>query len=423
MNSEIVILIFSCFVFLILTIHSYFRKSNFKISTYIFSIYTLSSIMSIVFYHQPYAQANDLNGEITLWPFIYWITIFVLFCIPIHRFDSSNIICIKSDFYTLKKIAKFGFYISIIPFLEQVIQIPGIIQSASSGDLAEAMLVLHDEGTMDSLSFISRNLLRINIALYDLSFLIILVFLINGINDKKIYFYLFLVILTRNITGLMLGSRGALIEVILKLILITFIAYPIISNHQKKILKKILAGGFIAFGGIFLAITIGRSLTYQNTKSLDFTLTYFMSRYMGEGLINFNQYLPMMKETTNGEITFWSIQQILGMEPNELTADYYYGKLTSLQGIPQNIFYTFIGNFVQDFGFVLAFIWLLIVSIFFTKIISIQRNQIRLSSLYMLFFYASIILNGVTSYLYNGQHGKFVIFHFFVYFFLRLKKM
>lgn len=140
---------------------------------------------------------------------------------------------------------------------------------------------------------------------------------------------------------------------------------------------------------------------------------------MGEQFLLFNEYLPSMKETIGGEITCWYFLDILGLNPHELSRDYYYITLTRLQGIQQNVFYSYIGNFVQDFGFIITAVILPFISMVFAKLTKVRGNKIPLSTLYIFVFYTSIILQGVTSFCYNGTHGKFIIFSFIIYLILK----
>lgn len=100
-----------------------------------------------------------------------------------------------------------------------------------------------------------------------------------------------------------------------------------------------------------------------------------------------------------------------------------YGKLTRIQGIPQNIFYTYIGNFVQDFGFFFAAIIISISSFAVRAITKVRGSVMKISTLFFIFSWASIILRGVTSFCYNGSNGKFAILTIIIYFFLRVTKM
>lgn len=423
MNEEAAVLIFTTTALASIGLAYFRKKTQYKVALYAIALYTFSSIMSIVFYFQPLAQSNgQLNGNIALWPVFYWITFFLISLLPVFQFDNSKVVKFKYNDELLKKIAIFGFFVSIIPFVEQLLSIPSLI-GGGNVDLGESMVDLHDNATLDNMSFLGRNGLRLNIAIYDLSFIILFIQFLKEKKDKIVIFCLFFIIITRNLTGILAGHRSAAIEVVMKVILVSIIAYPLIGTLQKRAIKRFIGYSFSVVAVVFMIITIGRQMLYSVTKSEDFTLTYFLSWYAGEGLVNFNQYLPLMKNTTDGEYTCWTLLQILGQNPHEIDPDYMYGHLTSVQGIPQNIFYTYIGNFIQDFGFVLTGILLTVFSFIF-KFATYNRGKVMpVSRLFLLIFYTSIILQGVTSFCYNGDHGKFIIWSLLVYFFLRVTKM
>lgn len=417
MNDKELLILVSTTVFLIILSCLYYKKkTKFKIGLYVLLIYTLSSIMSIVYVLQPYSW-SFLNGASQWWPIIYWMTIFLITCIPIFRFDVSKVseIGYNNDF--LLKVCKIGFLISIIPFFEQLITASHTLIGA--GDFAQTALALHDDNDgIEKLSIISQLLLKVNIAIYDLSFLILLVLFMQKKKNNFAIFCILFIITTRNLTGLIVGHRSSFIEVLQKLILIALIALPLVDRVKRKKILKVVSLGLITFLALFLIITIGRSMGY-NERDSDFTLIAFLSRYMGEQFLLFNEYLPIMRETTGGEFTCWYFLEALGLNPHELSHDYYYITLTRLQGIPQNVFYSYIGNFVQDFGFFATAIILPLVSMFFVWLTKVRGNKIPLSTLYIFVFYTSIIMQGVTSYCYNGTHGKFFIFSFLIYFVLK----
>lgn len=124
--------------------------------------------MSIVYVFQPYSWSY-LNGKSQWWPIIYWMFIFFLTCIPIFNFDKSKVTHIEYDNNFLVTICKFGFFISIIPFFEQLFSASHLLLGGN--DLAQMALSLHDDNDgMENLSLLSQLLLKVNIAIYDLSF-------------------------------------------------------------------------------------------------------------------------------------------------------------------------------------------------------------------------------------------------------------
>lgn len=424
MNAELILLFLTTAILAILAFAFYKRDTRYKTSFYATCIYGFSSIMSIVFYFQPLAHTNgQFNGELSIPPLIYWITIYIITLIPLLQFDGSNIRDFKYNPKILNKIAFFGFVVSIAPFFEQIMIAPELMGGGAVEDLGESMGDLHDNATLDNLSFLGRNGLRLNIAIYDLSFIILFLQFLRKKKNKMVIFFLFVIIVTRNLTGIIAGHRSAAIEVVMKIILISLIAYPLIDDVQKKAIRKFMGWTFGVVGVVFVIITVGRQMLYSAIKSSDFTMAYYLSWYAGEGLINFNQFLPIMKNTADGQLTCWYFLDLLGQNPPKLTYEYMYGKMTSLQGIPQNIFYTYIGNFVQDFGFLTTAFLLPIISLLFKGATKVRGAVMPISTLYLFIFYTSIILQGVTSYCYCGDHGKFVIWNILIFVLLKICKM
>lgn len=419
MNQEIAVLVATPLLFGLLLLLCRRCRPRYQVTFYIICLYAFSSVMSIVFYFQPLA---NLNGNITWWPMIYWFSLFGITLFPIWQFDTSHVCHFKYDVKLLDKMVRWGALLSAIPFWEQMTMIPSLVMGGES-DLGETMVDLHNNGVLDEMSFVGRNLLRLNIAIYDLTFIILFIQFIRERKNKVVILSCFFIIITRNLTGILAGHRSAAIGVLFKVILIIVIVYPLIGRSQKKLLKKSLLGIISVVGAVFIVITVGRQMAYSVTYGEDFTMTYFLSRYAGEGLINFNQFLPQMKHYTDGLYTSWTLLQMLGMNPHELDYDYMYGYLESFTGIPQNIFYTYIGSFVHDFGFLIGALLLMMMSLFFSLLMREYSSVMPISKLFLVVFYASIILEGVTSFPYCGEGGKFFIWSFVVYFVLRLLKM
>ena len=122
--------------------------------------------------------------------------------IPLIQFDKLHVGNVKS-LTTLDWIAKFGFWISIIPLIEQLFI--GYRLLFGTGGLEEAIMAAYEDATLDQLSIISRNLLRINIGLYDLSFLILLTYFIRPVKNKSLLIYYLTIIMNLNVNLLMMA--------------------------------------------------------------------------------------------------------------------------------------------------------------------------------------------------------------------------
>ncbi|MBQ4406386.1 MAG: oligosaccharide repeat unit polymerase [Bacteroidales bacterium] len=416
---EIATLIFMFIALLSMTIWYYKKKTFFKIGLLVLGIYTFSALMSIIFYVQP-ASVFLLNGKITFWPCLYWLVVFYFTFIPISKFDRLSFRTINYNINLIRIFMYIGVLVSIIPFFEQIVIISRIGGGIGS-NFATGLAELHDdEDALSVISPLSRFLLKINTSVNDFAYIVFLVAILQPKIDQKIILSALFIIATRSLMGVVSGHRTGFVEVILKFCVIACIVWPIISNDRKKILKKI---GFIVlcfFGMFFIVITVGRH-TYYSEDHSNFTLLYFLSRYLGEGFVNFSQYLPYMKNTTDGYFCLWSEQWLLGMNPPEYTWEYSRGFLTSHQGIPQRIFYTYIGNFVQDFGFIFSFVILTTLPIVIGNCIKTNSYSIDISFLYLFIsVYITIMVYGFTSYKFVTSHSKYLLYDIVFYIVLRI---
>ena len=407
------------FLLLLLALWYWNHKMRYRTGLYVICFYLFSSMMSILFYFQPLA---NLNGQISFWPFFYWFLVFVLTLLPLYQFDTSKIRVFKYNLSKLNNIIKWGALLSIFPLIEQIAYIPSLV-FGHGVDLGESLVDMHnDGGVLNQLSFIGRNLLRVNIAIYDLAYIVLFVNLLQDKVDRKTIMSVLIILLTRNLTGILQGHRSSLIDVGIRTILIIVLLYPSINKEKKRLLNKI---GFCIFGFagvIFGVITIGRQMYYSVMYGEDFTMIYFLSRYAGEGLVNFNQFLPLMKNTIGGGLTCWPIVEFLGLNPPDIYNNFW-NQIEKIQGIPQNIFYTYIGSFVQDFGFLMT-PFVLVIPVLIVKNVTYVRSRVMpVSKLYIYVMYVSSLLNGVTSFSYCGENMKFLLWSIIIYIYLRISRM
>lgn len=419
MISNLAILIVVAVLFLLSTYYYIRKKHTFQVGTLVLLIFSFSSVMSVTFYLTPLA-AYHVTKELAVWPLLFWGGAFYIFCFPIFKFDRLHITDIKYNISIINGIAIFGLIVSIWPFWEIFIQIPNLL---SHGNFSEILSDLHDEDEKSiHMSFMGSFLYRIIWALYDLSFLLLLVIYKHPKKNKWAIAGVVMIILTRNISSILLSSRGQLLRTILQLLLIFIIAFPLLKIKAKR---KIIKSGFVLlliFGGMFTIITIARQMGYEE-KNEDFTMIYFLSRYIGEGLINFSQHIPNLKEPIGGNLCFWHIFQILGMDPPLITREYFYGYAESLTGIPQNIFYTFIGTYVMDIGFIGSITYIIASSFIIINLIKVKGTVIPISSLFVIFILATIIITGTSTYMLIGKNGQYYWLYLIIYLFLRWKKM
>jgi oligosaccharide repeat unit polymerase len=381
-------------------------------------------MVGIVFYYNSFWIEYE---NLTIFPVLYFFTLFVIICLPIFKFGELETFQVKYDINLINIIGIFSLIVSIIPFCEVLIQLPKVI---FVNDIAETLAELHDD-TIEvryKFSMISSLFYKVVICLYDVDLLFIFP-LLQRKNKSTLSLLavmgIITLLLTKNMYYFINSSRSTLIWFILSLILLFFIFYRSFSIKIMKSIRKIIIyiGLFVFL--LFMTITVGRQQNHYENRE-DYTMTFFLSRYISEGMLNFNEYIFDTKKHTNGDVCFYPLKQMSGMNPVLKTRDNpeIIEKMEMQFGIPMHVFYTFIGTFVLDIGPVFAFLFWSSLAIFLCKRIKkkIKNNAIPLSFILIVFVYIKIVGTGTTFYAYSYMHGYELISVLFFYFLLKYNK-
>lgn len=434
MDFQLVI-VCSFFLIMLLITYKHVKKNGIiKLGSLILITYTFSVFCSIYLINDSlFTHFHD----ITIMPYIYWLIMFLIICQPLFIFDKLQINIVKYNINIIKIICIVGFLVSVIPFYEQLIHAREFIISAN---LAEKIADTHDyRSDADIEVFLSplgQALLHIVNGLFNIAILFIYPLIKEKEKNKLVWLGLALVVLTANFQSLLYASRGKATDTIFKFTLFVCLFYPMMEKKMKKNLIKIV--GFI--GGIivvlFLIISLSRTSQYQEHNSQYSTVHHF-AHYIGEGTMLFNENLPHLKQHTNGDYCFYYVKMLGETEPKVLSREsriYFENYL----GIKMMVFYTFLGFFVIDIGWLGTFLFWSIIALlmcyFLRRSVKIQYSKfndfttnkvciMRLSDIYIIFLFAAIILNGFTVYQYSFAKS-FAYFHYLaMYIVLRIFKM
>lgn len=401
------------FVLMSLILYNYYKnKKDFHISKFVFSLYWISALCSIIFVLHPNYDRN-LISEIQFWPYIYWIILFGITCYPIIKYDKLGINKLKFNIKTINFICTCGLFISIEPFCESFLSISRLYGSSMS---YIAIDDAHEEFNTIELSTIGYYLMAV-VTRLELICTFSLIPLIISPGRKKIAIAgAVLVILTANMNGLACASRNSLLKTGLNLILVYLISYPWMTKQIFKQIRRyaMIVGTVILL--LFSVITIARQFVSSEINE-DNTMLFFLSQYAGEGVVNLNGNLPNLKKHSDGDFCFYAINDFLGKKRVDEDAVTHWAQISYELGAPMRIFYTYIGFFIIDLGFVGAFVFLTLLSIFITKNIKERNGEMNLSNLLIFFSYSLIIVNGICLYYYGGMkiYNLIPVFWFWVF--------
>jgi oligosaccharide repeat unit polymerase len=411
-------LIFNLIGFIILFFYS-LKKGNNNLGFLVTSIYAVTALFAPIYYEMPLSMFNN----ITLFPFIYYLVLFFIICLPLYKFDRLENYNLKYNLKVINVICLIALVVSILPFIELLFKLPSLLSGNVSANFSE----VHDARSDSEMamhrfqfSFLSKILYRFVLLINEFSILVLFVL----IKEKKLISYkglgIILVILVKNLYYFVNSSRSSLLWTILLFGVAFLMFLPILDKGLVKKIKKIGFILFVLLFGMLLTITLARQAVYTETKGSDFTLAYFMIRYAGEGFLNFNEYCFDLKSHLHGQYTLHFFRELLGMT----TIDWDLSgvlKAGSNLGAPTMQFYTFLGFFIFDFGPLGTFILWTVLS-FYTYNFLVRR-KFSFSNLLLFFTYVKILITGTTIYMYAGPGFLYIPLLIIISFIFKLFKM
>lgn len=420
MKNEVLLILGNFLLLVSFFLLYYFKnkKDRFHIVRFLLFLYTISSFCSILFYYTPLYELSA-NFEITAWPYIIWIILFLILLLPLYRFDRSHYHILSFSEDIVIGICVIGLIFGGYLLLEEIILLPSYFANFSIDN--GLFMELHDGARKVDFSPLGVLCWRIVHVFNDLAYILILPILKMKKHRRIMILGVLFIIISNILPALFIGNRSALFRLILSLFCAILIISPFINKSYRKEIRKysLIGGSLVVF--VFMVMTISRQIIYSSTNQ-DFTLFYFLSRYAGEGMLNFNQYILHLKDYTDGDYCFGFIKHLFGYEQVQINEDYLLGHISSKIGIPMKIFYTFIGFFIIDLGIEGTFVFFLIVSLIFSHIISSNSYVIKLSTLYLIFIYVSIIANGTCLYIFSWSENNTLIYQLIIYGILKLLK-
>ena len=157
-----------------------------------------------------------------------------------------------------------------------------------------------------------------------------------------------------------------------------------------KIKHYALIGGLI-LGVLIIALTVGRFVLGDKFSGQDGTALEFIAQYTAEPMYNFNNSMWHELNYTDGYFSFSHFLSDFGLDENALKISenlYSHTKYTKTW-----YFFTYVGNFFLDYGAMVTFIIIGMLSFLFCYII--RRKTISLSLFLLFALYVYMIANGL----------------------------
>ena len=410
---------------MLFTTCNYIKKNGLiKLGSVILAVYSISILCSIFLVNSRFFRHDH---DVNFLAYAYWLVVFLIVCIPLFLFDKYHLTSIKYNYRVIHWILTIGGIISIIPLLEQIIHAKEMLMVSSFDEqIADAYNYRAQKDATDFLSQAGKIGLFIVRGLFDVSILFIYPYfreykrnknrLIEGIG-------LISIILCANIYPLFLGTRVKAVDTILKIVLYFVINYTLMKRTELLFIRKLLIMT-LSIAGLLLSIMTIARMRHINISNQAYTTSFFLTRYAGEGTIIFSENLPYLKKTTNGDRCFYFVNYFIKDQLEVITREKRMEYETKL-GVRTGVFYTFLGEFVYDIGWINTFLFMSFISFLMYSYLKreCKNNSIRTSAAFVLFIYAFVILSGFTMYRYSYERSFHYLFYFAIYCGLRFFKM
>lgn len=339
MNSETIMLYNAIAYTLALTY--FYWKGKLNLAFVLWICYTISAWSSYLFIQQPLYKSSIHYCEITIFPCIY-LFLLIFICIkPFVRIQSIDKIEVPNE----KKL-KYTLYvfisIQIILLLATITSVENIV--TSSAELADIRAAAYKGETSDigESPMLNRlSLLYSGIRPLATGLSVCLLFMLDK-QRNLIRIFAITTLLTNIQVVILTAGRGEMVIALSIYVCTLFLIRNALSKRVKKILTLYAIPIIIISISFFWAITVSR---------FGDSATFFMYKYMGESMNNFNGILfSDIKGYTEGRVFFSYIYRYLLGETPFVNTEGRHELTESVNKIPGFIFYTYIGNLVMDFG-------------------------------------------------------------------------
>ena len=399
MDKNCFLLVGYAFFWLVLLLVHQLRTKTVNVGTFLLGIYSASSLSSIYFYLQIEEFAKY---HFSLWAFVYLGGCILVCSLPALVYANKLREC---KFMTNNLLVMKIFLMAAAPFvLLCFAEVTRIAMFMKVGSLADAYEITSRDVVAEQMTAIgARSLSVVRYLTYIWPILIFYCLL----SKEKTIKWLTIVPLLAFGAMLLAGYAGGRRITMVRLLMYFFVAYllfyPSIEKKFRQILNRVLVVGVSMLVVLMAFITISR----MNNQRIDFDVMTFVTLYSGEGEIRFAQYTWNLDRTSDGDTGFAMVKEALGLHTYtdvDMRRHVYHGKF----GIPTFIFYTFIGDWYQDFGPYYTVLLCLLFSLICCLIIrrAVHLQSFPLSSLILLSIALLVVAIGFTFYTFKTYNDQ-----------------
>lgn len=409
------ILYFNAFLW-VATLIYWWRKKSDNVGVVVLALYTAIACVSCHLYKNPLFIVFFGDISISLFPFIYLFVTIVLLIRPLFYIEYNKISEIKLPPLNIMNlicayIVVCAIYQLIVSMPEVKAGIDGMLSDSSNS--IDAYLETTDENLNKKSLSGSLNFLGFFVSMgVGFSMFFFFVYLLYPNKNKWLMAGMIIAVMTQPIISLASGSREKVVTTIIVFLFMYVLLRPLLS---KKIRKVISYGTVVMAALLFILFFI---ISYARASGNFENLMSGLESYFGMSFLIFDDKCLFANGTREGNVVSPLINVLFGGRTySQVEIRDMYASL----GVDNGVFYTFVGDFVLDYGPLLAFIILMAIAFFFNKKLRVKDS---LTGGHLVLYYVLLkLLSGFYLHQYTGVGGNITIILFvFLYLFLSDKR-
>ena len=399
MDASTVILIINSLFYITAFVMYQIRMRTFQMGSFILLFYSLLSVGSVWLYNIDSVWTFE---TITIFPLVYLYIVLMISFYPLLKFSNKKMSNIKMPDDMVMSMISVVVIIVYLCFFFQT-----ILSNFSLSNLFDPMTLAENyETKSDNVGYNDGKVNIFGILKNIFNSILWILFMYNWIQKKKLLTIgVFIAIII-------------LVFIIMQVPFVYFVFSPLMSQEmRRKYLFTVAAFVILIFVG-GAALTLGRF-----NDAADFTIMDIVLYYASSNFIKFDNFVLDVGGCRYGDRVFPLIRVLLGLDT---AGDYKTRRLLypNLK-VDDSQFTFFVGEFVIDFGPILAFIIISLAAYYFYK--KIITNEYDFGTILILSLAYNIVVIGFTLFPYSEISGNlsiiYTIFWIFVFKYFTFKRL
>lgn len=412
MNNKLwgnIVLIIYCLFWTYVFIKQKRQTKDFGPCLFVILTYCVYSFLSLALFNLGY---GGLDWEITLIPMLFLFAMLWISLQPgmiyernnVRRIQQPSMILIQSFIAAYGICTLFTVAGGIHNLQDGVMR---LMSDSSSG--TEMYLNARENATQIDRSFsgITGFAATLHNFLQDVSVFILFYYLSLKERKKSVYIYLLIVLIVDIMSSITEGGRTSFMMILLITLLAYFMFRDYWDEKTRQLSKRIIMILLILMTIPFIGLTISRFANKDGTIN---SIIY----YAGSANLNFNDSAWNAGGIRYGDRTFNEAKRLMGFDvPDNIAGTRF--KYAAL-AIDDSVFYTFVGDFVLDFGKLPTLLLFIFCSVVFIQLTKSNSESIPFHRLLLVYFTLCIcVQGGMYLFYYSFQRFWKIVAFFLMY--------